>query len=108
MSPVGFLDESPQLEGRRFNGYPIFGGHWKLPRLLKTMKIDQIVISDGKVQPEVLKRLKETSRIHGIPVLQLKMQLDDAFLSARQPQPTRPFEIHAERAKGQALEVIQL
>ena len=107
MSPVGFLDESPQLEGQRLNGYPIFGGHRKLPRLLNTMKVDQVLISDGTVTPVVLKRLKETARIHGVPILRLRVQLEDVSFATRRHQPAQPFEIPAEQ-EDPALEVIEL
>jgi FlaA1/EpsC-like NDP-sugar epimerase len=56
---VGFLDDSPQLEGKSLDGYPIYGGDWKLPRLLKTIKIDEILLSSDAVKPEVLRRPKE-------------------------------------------------
>jgi UDP-GlcNAc:undecaprenyl-phosphate GlcNAc-1-phosphate transferase len=108
MSPVGFLDDSPQLEGKRLDGYPIYGGHWKLPRLLKTMKIDQILIANGTVQPEILRRLKEVAKAHSIPVLRLRMQLDDVSLGASRPQQAQTIEVPAEQQKGSALEVIQL
>jgi len=108
MSPVGFLDDSPRLEGKRLDGYPIYGGHWKLPRLLKTMKIDQILIANGTVQPEILRRLKEVAKAHSIPVLRLRMQLDDVSLGASRLRRLQPFEVPAEQQKGSALEVIQL
>jgi FlaA1/EpsC-like NDP-sugar epimerase len=106
MSPVGFLDDSPQLEGKRLDGYPIYGGHWVLPRLLKTMKIDQILVSDGTVKPEVLTRLKEIARIHGIPILRLTMQLENVSSVTRQPHPTQSFEIPEEQTHS-ASEIAQ-
>jgi UDP-GlcNAc:undecaprenyl-phosphate GlcNAc-1-phosphate transferase len=109
MSPVGFLDDSPQLEGKRLDGYPIYGGHWVLPRILKTMRIDQILIADSTVKPEVLRRLKDTARIHNIPVLQLRMKLEDVSSVTRQPQPARSFEIPEEQRHpaSEAAQVIE-
>ncbi len=76
-NPVGFLDDDPQLEGKKMNGYPIYGGHWKLARLLNTLKIDEIHIASEDVKPEALRRLMSISREKGVIVRSLKLQLEE-------------------------------
>jgi len=74
-SPVGFLDSDPQLEGKRLNGYPIFGGHWKLARLLKTMDIKEVIVACDSVRPLVLKRMTDIAHRHGISIRCSHLQL---------------------------------
>ena len=83
-NPVGFLDEDPALEGKRINGYPIFGGHWKLQRLVNTMKIDEVLISSDRVAPEVLQRLMSITRANNIAFRSMKIQLEEVQVPSRQ------------------------
>lgn len=57
--PIGFIDDNPHLEGKKVNGYPIFGGHWKLERLAQRMKIDEIVVCSESIKPEILRRIRQ-------------------------------------------------
>ncbi len=76
LDPIGFLDDDPEMEGKFLNGYPVFGGHWKLPRLIKKSRVQQIIISDGAVKPVVFKRLLDLSRIHGILIHHFDFRLE--------------------------------
>jgi UDP-GlcNAc:undecaprenyl-phosphate GlcNAc-1-phosphate transferase len=80
LTPLGFLDESPQLEGRRVDGYPVFGGHWKLHRLLKKDRVEEILLSSDKIKPVILERIKRMARNQGIPVRRFRTLLDDVSL----------------------------
>jgi UDP-GlcNAc:undecaprenyl-phosphate GlcNAc-1-phosphate transferase len=82
-NPVGFLDEDPALEGKRINGYPIFGGHWKLQRLVNTMKIDEVLISSDRVSPEVLQRLMSITRANNVGLRSMKIQLEEVQVPSR-------------------------
>lgn len=74
--PVGFLDDDPSLEGKRLNGYPIFGGHWKAERLLKKLHIEEIIISCEAVKPKVLERLTQLSKTYGISLRRSELRLE--------------------------------
>jgi hypothetical protein len=74
---LGFLDDDPQMEGKRINGYPIFGGHWKLRGIVANMKVDEILISTDELKPEVLRRLSGIARSNGIVLRTLKMELKE-------------------------------
>lgn len=80
LTPLGFLDESPHLEGRRVNGYPVFGGHWKLQRLLKKNRVEEILLSTDQINPVVLERIKRVARTQGIPIRRFRTLLDDVSL----------------------------
>ena len=61
MTPVGFLDDNPDMEGKVVDGYPVFGGHWKLEGLVNKMNIEEIVLTDININPTAFERLKETA-----------------------------------------------
>ena len=79
--PIGFLDEDPQLEGKRLNGYPIFGGHWKLERLLQTTDVKEILICTDSLKDEVMRRLERIARSKRITLWKLKVHLEEASAS---------------------------
>ncbi|MBI3578765.1 MAG: hypothetical protein HY089_05050, partial [Ignavibacteriales bacterium] len=81
MTPLGFLDDKPQMEGKRINNYPVFGGHWKLPQLIRKHQIDQILISNGNISPEAFNRLKDFAIEHGISLRRSKVMLEDVLLT---------------------------
>jgi FlaA1/EpsC-like NDP-sugar epimerase len=74
--PLGFLDDDPYLEGKHVHGYPVYGGHWKLDRLIVTSKVDEILIVDEQLRAEVLRRLQHFARKHNIPLRQMSITLE--------------------------------
>jgi hypothetical protein len=56
------------LEGKSIDGYPIFGGHWRIQRLMRTQNVREILITDGSVRPEVLRRLRRLSQLNSLSV----------------------------------------
>jgi len=77
LCPVGFLDDDPKLQGKRVNGYPVFGGHWKLERLLRTMKIEEVILSNGTIKPKVLERVQKIARNYGIVLRRSELRLEE-------------------------------
>ncbi|TLY29677.1 MAG: hypothetical protein E6K56_07935 [Ignavibacteria bacterium] len=75
--PVGFLDDDAELEGKNVNGYPVFGGHWKLEGLLHKMKVDELLIADQDVKPEILRRLEEIARLNSIGIRRSEIRLEN-------------------------------
>jgi UDP-GlcNAc:undecaprenyl-phosphate GlcNAc-1-phosphate transferase len=76
LTPIGFLDDDPQLEGKYLNGYPIFGGHWQLQRLLERLSVNEILLAQS-VMPETLKRLKMIARSQGVVIRSFQIRLED-------------------------------
>lgn len=92
--PVGFLDDNPQLEGKIFHGYRIFGGQWKIERLVQKYGVKEIILADDKLTHETLKRIRAAVRLTNIKARSLSVRL----------QPTRVY--HTTRAEAeQKLEV---
>jgi len=76
LTPVGFLDDDPQLEGKFLDGYPIFGGHWHLQRLLERLSVNEILLAQS-VRPETLRRLKVIARSQGVVIRRFQIRLED-------------------------------
>jgi FlaA1/EpsC-like NDP-sugar epimerase len=76
LTPVGFLDDDPGVEGKYLNGYPIFGGHWQLHRLLERLSVNEILLAQT-VRPETLRRLKMVARSQGVVIRRFQIRLED-------------------------------
>lgn len=74
-TPVGFIDEDPAMEGRIVNGFSVFGGHWKLKRLIKTKNIDELHIASPDMSDEVKRRIQKIANEHGLQVRILYSEL---------------------------------
>ncbi len=74
--PAGFLDDNPRLEGKYLDGYPIFGSHWKLERLLRKMDVGEIVVACQEMNSLVLDRIKKIAAEYDIPIKQSEMKFD--------------------------------
>jgi UDP-GlcNAc:undecaprenyl-phosphate GlcNAc-1-phosphate transferase len=90
VAPVGFIDDSPHLEGKNINGFPIFGGHWKLQRLINSIRIDEIIIATDTVKPEVMRRLKEFSRQNRVTLRKFRICLEDVGTDGKKANPSTP------------------
>lgn len=74
---VGFLDDAPSMEGKRINGYPVFGGHWKLPRVTQKYHIEKILIPNDNIQPMALRRLMQFAENQGIGVQRSSLLIEE-------------------------------
>jgi UDP-GlcNAc:undecaprenyl-phosphate GlcNAc-1-phosphate transferase len=102
VGPVGFLDDNVALEGKMINGYPIYGGHWKLDGLLKKMKIHEILLATENLKPEVWRRLRATAEEHGVALRTSRIQVEDCTSNIEQAEERqlkqklpRPSLVHA-------------
>jgi FlaA1/EpsC-like NDP-sugar epimerase len=94
--PVGFLDDDPQLEGKFVNGFPVFGGHWKLEGLLHKEKIHELLIADPALKPEIIRRLERTALQHGIVMERSRIQVKEMRLSGT-PKKVQSVLAYADR-----------
>lgn len=84
-TPAGFLDDRPSYEGRHINGYPVFGGHWNLERLVRTRRIDEILLSSDDIKPEVLRRLLKKASALGVAIRRLNVRFDEVLAPTHGP-----------------------
>jgi UDP-GlcNAc:undecaprenyl-phosphate GlcNAc-1-phosphate transferase len=75
--PVGFLDDDPGLEGKRINGFTVFGGHWKLRGIINRLKVDELLLMTDNMKPEILRRINEVARLQGMRVRKLSVTLEE-------------------------------
>src|SRR5690606_29163516 len=73
---VGFMDDDPQLEGKVLNGYPIFGNHWRLHKILKKHEVNCIFICEKSIKPENFKRLSMLASEHDIQIKGLQVRIE--------------------------------
>jgi len=92
--PVGFIDDNPTLEGKKMNGYRIFGGHWKIQRLVNSMDVKEIIVATDSLRPEVARRLALLSRANKVKAKVLSMHLEDERVEIKvSRQPSVPSEL---------------
>ncbi|WP_103665979.1 hypothetical protein [Gracilimonas amylolytica] len=77
---LGFIDEDHQKEGTQINGFKIFGGHWKLERLIRSKKVDMILMADSRIKPEVMKRIKSLSEKYQLPIMKFHLDLESVVV----------------------------
>lgn len=76
-TPIGFLDDDPALEDRIVNGFSVFGGHWKLEHLIRSKRIDELLIAEPNLQPEVMNRIQGIAREYELDVRLMQTELRD-------------------------------
>ncbi len=74
--PVGFLDENPEMEGKYLDGYPVFGGHWKLRRLVNRMDIDEIVLANTNFTRATFQRVKKIAEEHNVSIRVSRLEFE--------------------------------
>lgn len=83
INPIGFLDENPDLEGKHLHGYPIFGGHWKLQRLARTMNVEEVLLCTTDLTLEVQKRLKRIASECSLRIRTPRFTLEDFHVATQ-------------------------
>lgn len=76
LTPVGFIDENPLLEGKCVQGYPVYGGHWKIERVLRKFHVDEILFVEDHVLPEIQKRIQKLAQSYGVALRRITMTLE--------------------------------
>lgn len=93
-TPVGFLDDDPSLEGKYFNGYPVFGSHWNLPKLIKEKGIDEIVLCSENIKAEALRRMRNYAKKNNISVKRMRILFEDYHEDKFESAPAPIFQLH--------------
>jgi UDP-GlcNAc:undecaprenyl-phosphate GlcNAc-1-phosphate transferase len=75
LTPIAFLDDDPTKLGRRLMGVPIRGGADRIDRVLARYRIDEVVISTSKIDPEREEQIHAACARRGIPVRQFKLEI---------------------------------
>jgi UDP-GlcNAc:undecaprenyl-phosphate/decaprenyl-phosphate GlcNAc-1-phosphate transferase len=99
LRPAGFLDDRPSVEGKRMNGYPILGGHWKLEQFVKKIGVTEIVLASENIKPEILRRLAQKAEVLGVSIRRFTIHLEELPLQNSIPLPGRQRSGAGEKSK---------
>jgi len=103
--PVGFLDDNPALEGKHLDGYKIFGSHWPLQGLLKKESIDEVLICDDNIKPEILNRIQYVVEHAGVELKRSTILLEDFFPDSQERIPALRGQVYDTRQPGAEVHV---
>ena len=74
--PVGFLDDDPTMRLKSFHGYPVYGEGQQLEFLMRSLRVDLLVISTDKADPARLAAAAAACRICGVRVVRFELRWD--------------------------------
>lgn len=94
-TPVGFLDDNPALEGKIFNGYPVFGGQWKLQKLITEQAIDEIVLCSENIKSETMRRMRIIAKKNNVSIKRLRILFEDYHDDEADSVDVPVFQLHA-------------
>jgi len=75
-SILGFIDDHSRLKGRRLRGFRVFGGLDRLEELVRTRKVECVVVTSGRLSAENRRTLGELAKRLGITLLQWNPDLE--------------------------------
>lgn len=90
--PVCFVDDNPTLQGRNQRGLPVYAPE-RLPALLRTRDIDQVVLAMPSVSRPVQLRIERQLRLLGCEVKTIP-SFADLLEGRTAPEPIRHVKMH--------------
>ena len=66
--PVGFVDDEPGKEGREIHGIRVLGKCDQIPRLVKELSVDAVILAIPSANSKQIRRLVELAEEAGVPV----------------------------------------
>jgi FlaA1/EpsC-like NDP-sugar epimerase len=66
LMPAGFVDDDPLKQGRRIHGVPVLGPTKDLPRILREMKISEVVVAMPMAPGRVVREVLQACRMAGV------------------------------------------
>ena len=66
--PVGFVDDQPQLQGRRIKGIPVLGCYQDIAAIARKFHVEEILITAGELPGKQVRELVDVAARHGFRV----------------------------------------
>jgi len=66
--PIGFVDQRPEVQGRRISGVPVLGTHDDIAALVKSHKIEEVLVTTGSLAGKEIRALVELAGAHDFRV----------------------------------------
>jgi UDP-GlcNAc:undecaprenyl-phosphate GlcNAc-1-phosphate transferase len=76
LTPVGFVDDDPQKQGRVIHGVRVLGPLDRLSELVGREKVDEVVVSTGKLAADRSELLASVCRERGLRHRRMRIALD--------------------------------
>jgi UDP-GlcNAc:undecaprenyl-phosphate GlcNAc-1-phosphate transferase len=90
---LGFIDDDPNKQQLRVQGYPVIGTFERLQQLIEEQKIDAVLISSDPIDADRLALVEELGARNRVQFLQLRVSID--FREAVVHEPRAPGERNA-------------
>jgi UDP-GlcNAc:undecaprenyl-phosphate GlcNAc-1-phosphate transferase len=74
--PVGFVDDDPQKQGRVIHGVRVLGGLDQLGELAGAERVEEVVISTGKLAAERSAQVAQLCQSAGLPCRRMRIALE--------------------------------
>jgi FlaA1/EpsC-like NDP-sugar epimerase len=66
--PVGFIDDDPNKVGQRIHGVPVLGQRDKLPKILQTHEVDEIVLAIPSASASLIRQILTVLEPFKLPI----------------------------------------
>ena len=74
---VGFLDDDPIMHRARVQGLPILGAGDRLPAILASQSIDEVIVASGRLSPERIEALRMVCAEAGVRLSRFRIAIDN-------------------------------
>lgn len=72
---VGYIDDDSFKHRMTILGLPVLGGIEALPFIARKHRIEAVVVSSARIEPEKVKRLEEVAELLGLEIFQARMEV---------------------------------
>ena len=74
--PVGFLDDDPLKKDKLIRGLRVHDGNGSLQKICRQMKIEEILISSGKINVERIEEIREICRQENVSLKRISLKIE--------------------------------
>src|SRR5215813_1760296 len=90
LRPIGFLDDDPQLQGRRVNGVPIHGAVADLSAIIKAQSVSYLIVASRYINGAHLHQALSVCQERRILVVRAHFKLEPITMKPRRAKPLQP------------------
>jgi FlaA1/EpsC-like NDP-sugar epimerase len=66
--PLGFIDDNPAKVGQRIHGVPVLGTRDKLPKILQSSEIDEVLLAIPSASPSLVRQILTVMEPFKVPI----------------------------------------
>jgi UDP-GlcNAc:undecaprenyl-phosphate GlcNAc-1-phosphate transferase len=89
MRVVGFIDDNPRMARTAVQGYSVLGGYPALEDLIKSRRLDTVVLNGLPIGSDRLAELEALCRDQGVSLLQLQVSMEELISAAGESPASR-------------------